>query len=781
VATQYRIRSASWTIPPRVVAFHGREGISEIYRFDVGIVWTSEVPFAPEEAVGDQVTLEIVPDSGPAHLWHGVVQEIALVLEEQSSSYWRITFGPRLRTLELTEHSRIFTEVSIPDIVKAVLRDEGLHGGTYAMRTTASYPPRSHVCQYRESSLDFVRRITEREGIFFLFEHDENEDEEQLAFYDESASAPTSLESVRYVGMTAGVMSEGSLAYFRGRRRSLPKSVRLHDYDAMRPRLDVTGRSMVEPGFGGDVVRWGENVKSPDEASRYANIRSQELLSRRDVFEGGGPVLGLRVGSRFNLVEHATLEGQYYVEKLRHRATIGHPSRSVLHAFGFEELIGIGNQYRVDVVALPSSVTYRPTTATPWPRIAGIVTAFVDGPASSPYAQIDDEGRYRTSLHFDEGDTADGSRSTWVRMLQPHAGLPEGMHFPLRKGTEVAVIFLGGDPDRPFIVGATPNPEKPSPVTQTNYTQNVIQTGSLNRVVFEDVAGGQFITWSTPIASSYMHLGAGAKNFVLKTDGRGRIYTGSNYDVDVDVNRTEDVDGDVTEMYQSTQTLSVTGAVTETLRTSLAWGIAGPVTLTWLGPFAETVDGHVSETFNSTLTTTVNAAMTTLTYSGGLRVIVAGDVTEHFTASQSTTVNGPLTLEVGSTVAEHYGSVNRHIKGTYNLNVSGTYKILTPNMVINSPSWNILSNIAKKFISESFKMADVEFKAQWVKSTIGVFSNTINGVSISVTGASATAAGIGKDKGILKKVETGAKAKAVGVHLYSGSIMILKGGIEVET
>jgi len=780
MATQYRIRSASWAISPRVVAFCGREGVSDLYRFDVGIVWTSEVSFAPEEAVGDKITLEIIPDSGPAHAWHGVVEDVTLVLEEQSSSYWRITFGPRLRTLELTEHSRIFTDVSIPAIVKAVLKDEGLHGGAYAMRTTASYPDRAHVCQYRESSLDFVRRLAEREGIFWWFEHDD-EDEETLAFYDDSSSAPTSLSNVRYVSLGGGGATQASLSYFRSKRNALPKSVRLHDYDGMRPQLDVTGRAEIADGWGGDVVRWGENVSSPDEASRYAHIRSEELLARRDIFEGGGPLLGLRVGSRFNLVEHAVLDGEYFVEKLRHRAAVGNPSKTVLNAFGLEELVGLDTQYRIDVVALPAAVRYRPATTTPWPRIAGIVTAFVDGVASSPYAQIDDEGRYRVAVHFDEGDTADGSRSSWVRMLQPHAGLPEGMHFPLRKGTEVALIFLGGDPDRPFIVGVSPNPEKPSPVTQTNYTQNVIQTGSLNRIVLEDSSGGQYITWSTPIASSYLHLGAGPKNYVLKTDGRGRIYTGGNYDVDVDVNRTEDVDGSVTETYQATQDLTVTGPVTETLHTNLTWNVLGPVTHIWTGPFSETVDGHVSETFNSTLDVTVHAAMTTLTYSGGLNVIVAGDVTEHFTASQSTTVHGPLSLEVGGAVDEHCGSVNRHIKGTYNLNVTGTYKVLTPTMVMSSPDWNILSNLAKKFIADSFTMNASKFSMELFSSSIGTSKSSINGISLSATGASVSLAGMASTSGSNLNKKDGFMAWAVGVYLYSGAIMRLNGGLENQT
>ena len=49
--------------------------------------------------------------------------------------------------------------------------------------------------------------------------------------------------------------------------------------------------------------------------------------------------------------------------------------------------------------------------------------------------------------------------------MQPFAGPSQGMHFPLRPGTEVLVAFVDGDLDRPVIVGAVPNEITPSPVT----------------------------------------------------------------------------------------------------------------------------------------------------------------------------------------------------------------------------------------------------------------------------------------------------------------------------
>ena len=67
-------------------------------------------------------------------------------------------------------------------------------------------------------------------------------------------------------------------------------------------------------------------------------------------------------------------------------------------------------------------------------------------------------------------------------MVQNHAGENYGTHFPLKPGVEVVLGFIDGDPDRPLIVGAVPNPTKPNPVTNANPGVHRIQTSTGIRV-----------------------------------------------------------------------------------------------------------------------------------------------------------------------------------------------------------------------------------------------------------------------------------------------------------
>jgi type VI secretion system secreted protein VgrG len=143
-----------------------------------------------------------------------------------------------------------------------------------------------------------------------------------------------------------------------------------------------------------------------------------------------------------------------------------------------------------------------------------MLNAVVDAGGDGKYAEIDDQGRYKVKLPFDCSDKKDGKASRWIRMAQPYAGANMGMHFPLHKGTEVLLTFIDGDPDRPIISSAVPNPATGSPVRGANQTQSAIHTGGGIRMVFEDNDGSQRLHMSTPTQTTFFQIGA-------KTDGAG--------------------------------------------------------------------------------------------------------------------------------------------------------------------------------------------------------------------------------------------------------------------
>ncbi|MEJ7732128.1 MAG: type VI secretion system tip protein VgrG [Polyangiaceae bacterium] len=155
--------------------------------------------------------------------------------------------------------------------------------------------------------------------------------------------------------------------------------------------------------------------------------------------------------------------------------------------------------HRLDVEAVPRAQPWRPALRTPRPRVAGVHSAVVTGPAGSEI-HADAAGCVRVRFPWDrEGPVDDGS-SLPVRVAQPN--MPGSMLLP-RVGWEVLVAFEDGDPDRPFIVGRVYNARSPPPFgLPANRTITSLATSSSpggacqSSVHFDDAAGRQHMAWN---------------------------------------------------------------------------------------------------------------------------------------------------------------------------------------------------------------------------------------------------------------------------------------------
>ncbi|NWE05407.1 type VI secretion system Vgr family protein, partial [Pseudomonas sp. IPO3749] len=178
------------------------------------------------------------------------------------------------------------------------------------------------------------------------------------------------------------------------------------------------------------------------------------------------------------------------------------------------------------------------------PQIAGTVPARVTSPqANDPYTHIDLEGRYRVSFLFDRDSWKAGEESVWLRLARPYAGDTHGLHLPLLAGTEVAVAFEQGDPDRPYIAHALHDSEHVDHVTLRNDKRNVLRTPANNKLRMDDTRGQEHIKLSTEHSGkSQLNLGhlvdAGRKmrgeGFELRTDGWGAIRGGKGLFISAD-------------------------------------------------------------------------------------------------------------------------------------------------------------------------------------------------------------------------------------------------------
>ncbi|XXX75816.1 type VI secretion system tip protein TssI/VgrG [Sorangium sp. So ce134] len=676
--------SASF-LPPgaSVVSFDGEEALSRLYRFRVlfSLPLAEGLGLDLDAAVGQSA--QFLLRDGLAGAVHqtisGTVAALELVEDLEQRSVFRLHLVPRLWRLSLGEHSRVFVDKALPEILAETLEDGGLAPDDYALRLAGKYAPLRHVCQFRESRLLFLTRWLERVGAYYFFE--QWDERERLIITDSAAShAGARSRPVRFVPQHAGDVTAGqALRSFRWRHEVVPRKVAVADYHPLHPRLAVEGSADVVPeGAGGEVRLFKVNEEQPGDARRFAATRALEHLAGRTTCQAQGSVIGLMPGFTFDLAEHPRreLNQAYLVTEIRHRgreADLAGDARE--RGAEAEAAVEEGAElYHCELRAVEASRHHLVPSMTRWPRVSGTVRARIDGEAESEHAQLDEHGRYRVRLLLDESGLPDGAASTYLRMLQPHAGNPEGMHLPLRKGTEVQVAFLRGDPDQPVIVGAVPNAMTPSPVTLANRTQNVVQTGGRSRLEIEDQQGSEYVALSTPQESTFLHLGAhagkGTHNMVLSTSGDASMHTGGNRDVRVGGKQTESVAGDVNERYHGAQTTSVTGALTEV--------IDGGAAQTIHAGAEQTVDGGATETISGGERRRVTGGQRE-TLSGGRTQTIAGSSVETITGDLTQTVTGGATITSsgGHTVVAG-GGFEVGTPGAVTLIANGGFNLLAP-------------------------------------------------------------------------------------------------------
>jgi type VI secretion system secreted protein VgrG len=397
---------------------------------------------------------------------------------EQRHQLYRLEVRPRAWLSTLVDTLDIYLDCTLPDILGRKLAAFGLGAGAdHELKLTQAYPRREMTVQYQETDLAFLSRLTEHWGVFFYFEHGEAE---RLVFGDD-AGAYRPIEGERAVHYSARGDERGVFEV-RAERALVPAHYVCRDYNDQTPSLELMEEHHLAEGFGGGIIEYGADFRTPELGHYLARVRAEERLALRDVYSGGSDEPRFAPGHVFALEDHPRYSQPLVLVSVVHEA-----SQSVA---GWGE--GSERAYVNRFTAIPSERTFRPPRVTKVPRIHGLVTGVVETHQGGMerHARIDDQGRYTVRFLFDTAAPGERKASCQVRMMQSLAGPGYGVHFPLKPGTEVAVAFVDGNPDRPLIVGAVPNPITPTPVNATISTKSRIQTRAGIVIEFDDADRG---------------------------------------------------------------------------------------------------------------------------------------------------------------------------------------------------------------------------------------------------------------------------------------------------
>ncbi|MFZ0448530.1 MAG: type VI secretion system tip protein TssI/VgrG [Desulfatiglandaceae bacterium] len=528
----------------QVVRFQGDEGISKLYEFAIQLV--SEDPEIDLGSVlQNPATLTIFRNEGDDRLFHGIPSLFEQLHEDAERVFYKTVLVPRLWQADLYHENQLFLDKTVPDIIEEILRQAGLTTNDYELRLTNTYPQWEYICQYGETDFDFISRWMEREGIYYYFQ--QTEEFEKLIITDNASShenIPDASTIEYHPPSSLRAREEEIVRDLICRKKMLPRKVILRDYNYRRPDLELRGEAEVASQGRGDVYIYGEHFKTPEEGNALAGIRAEEILCRESIFNGESTAPNLCPGFVFELAEHYrdTYNERFLIVELEHE---GNQTRAL---FGTDQSSAdedSGLLYVNRFGSIPADLQYRPERKTPKPRFYGSMNAKVDA-TDGQYAEIDDEGRYKVRLFFDQSDRGASKASRWVRMAQPYSGRDYGMHFPLHGNTEVLLTFVNGDLDRPVIAGSVPNPDTASPVNSNTNTLCMIKTGGGNQIHTEDKSGSQLMKLQSPTDKTFVRIGA--------ADSGGpsgiEISTKANQKTQIDKKRSLEVGGDTDEHFK---------------------------------------------------------------------------------------------------------------------------------------------------------------------------------------------------------------------------------------
>lgn len=407
-----------------------------------------------------------------------------------------------------------------------------MRGQDFLFSLAKEYPRREQVMQYGEDDLRFISRLLGEVGIWFRFTTDTRLNIDVVEFYDgqQGYGKGLTLPSVP----PSGQHSQGVDAVWgmESHHNVVQKQVSTRDYNYRQATEDMNTQVDATRGDAttyGDAYHYADNYltpgshhdrnPAPESGAFYARIRHERYLNGQTQTRAITSCPILSPGQVLKVT------GGYEVADVFAHGVVITALRT--HARRDKDLA-------VDFDGIPDSTdfSFRPEPGSR-PVMAGTLPARVTSTTENDtYGHIDKDGRYRVNMLFDRDNRETGFESLWVRQSRQYAGDTYGLHLPLLAGTEVAIGFEDGNPDRPYISGVLHDSAHGDHVTIRNYKRNVLRTPANNKIRLDDERGKEHIKVSTEYGGkSQLNIGhlvdaekqKRGEGFELRTDSWGAI------------------------------------------------------------------------------------------------------------------------------------------------------------------------------------------------------------------------------------------------------------------
>ncbi|EYS87919.1 type IV secretion protein Rhs [Cupriavidus sp. SK-4] len=527
----------------------GIEGINSLFAYDLelktpdsrNVLYGPAGDFDMEAMQGKELTVSIELDGSGTGLpggfgqgkreITGLVTDVRGPFHENERILYRLTLRPWLWLATLTSTFKRYQNMNVLEIVEAVLSNYIFPVERRLL--DIQYPKREYQLQAGETDYQFVRRLLAEWGISFFFEHSNGHHRMVLT---DGNGAFQNIPSPAYHTISwypsSDRVDEEHLYQFAAHDRLVTGKWAHGDHDFKQPRADLnvsaddprnTSHASYELyAWPGDHAEPMAGSDARAEGDMLARIRMEAIRQHGHRVRGKGNVRSMAAGHTFTLSR--------FLRKKANCEYLIFDTRLLIEDVG--EFAGSGQQWRCEVEfeAQPTREIFRPEWVEK-PYIGGTHIARVTGPANQEI-WCDKWGRVRCEFSWDRYGNNDENSSCWIRVSNFASGDRFGnTHLP-RIGQEVIVAYVGGDPDRPVIVGVINNQlnlppwDLPSQLALSGYQSKELFGEGRNQTLYDDTQGQQQVQVASDHQSSLLALGHNVRvnDWEGRKDKRGEGY-----------------------------------------------------------------------------------------------------------------------------------------------------------------------------------------------------------------------------------------------------------------
>jgi type VI secretion system secreted protein VgrG len=526
----------------RAVSFRTEELISAPYSVTVEAI-SRNAAINPDGILFQPACLTIKVGSAAPRIIQGLVRSFVATGEPVRDQYsYTLVFVPKLWFMGQTRDCRIFTKKTIADIVSQIC-DEA--GQTITVNVSDDKPVKPYVTQFNETDFIFLSRLLEEAGYFYYFTFTATD--HTLVVVDQNQgflASPKPSLTVAHEGGGLDVLTDWHKAGV-----TAAGSFHLRDYDLTQPDTPPDATQATKLATAGatvrDVFEWPALALTQTDVAARARLKMEAAEAEAALIEAVGCNPGFMPGSRFTVATDPYTEAKDAEYVIRGASSSGQDESWVAGAGGVN--------YANRIVAFPAKSPWREKFATPRPVMAGVHSAVVIGKAGEEI-HSEDYGRVKVRFFWDHREDVTADNGVWVRVIQPWAGNTWGWQSLPRVGSEVAVAFFDGDPDRPVVVGGLYNADM-MPVFPI--TKEQTKSGLRSRSTTGG-SSGQFSEFSIDdkAGSERMFLHA-EKDMLTEVENNGTVTIGNDQAITVSNNRTLTVKAKDTVEVDDAQSITV--------------------------------------------------------------------------------------------------------------------------------------------------------------------------------------------------------------------------------